>query len=370
MRSPLRTCLTVTSTAIAFVLLGLLKGYVDGFDAMVAAMDNRHIEVINRTLRYYPLPLAHGSVIGDFDGVLGVSPLSGFSGYYQAPRNRISVQALDSELLRTRADTAITLSPRAMTGFEESRAAIIVGEDLVAEYGFQPGAQLPLIGPPRDDGSTSWTFTVVGTWSSRAGLPSQFAYVRFDHVDQARQHAKGMVWSLHVRVAEEGANAATARAIDDTFYANAYPTRSISARESARAPLARMGNVEYFVYAVVGASMFAILFVTAGAMAQSVQQRKSELAVLMSIGFRKLTLCGIVLLEATAMCLAAACIGMVVAAFLLPNLPMNDNDVTIPPAVYLAAGSLALLVAFVSVVVPCHYIFRASEARTLGRRGS
>lgn len=371
MRRPPRTALTVISITVAFVLLGLLKGYVDGFDAMVAEMDNRQIQVVNRTLPYYPLPFAYRAAIGELDGVLSVSPLSGFTSYYQVPRNQIQLRAVDAELLRVLEKTTIDLSPDAIAAFEESPHAIILGEDLVAEHGFEHGGQLPLIGgPQRVDGDSAWTFKVAGSWSPEATLPSRFAYIRYDHLNETRQFNKGMVWSFYVGVVDERLTARIGQEIDRAFYASAYPTRSISARESARAPLERLGNVEYFVYSVVGASMFAILFVTCGAMAQSAVQRTTELAVLRSIGFRNASLFGIITLEAVSICLAGAGVGMAIAGVLLPHLAINESNVGIPLAVYATAVGLALLVAGASVLVPALYVFRGSKAQALWRRAT
>ena len=77
------------------------------------------------------------------------------------------------------------------------------------------------------------------------------------------------------RIAEE---------IDQEFVNSANPTSTQSEKEWLRGRIEELGNIEFFVNAIIGAVLFTLLFLTGNTMMQSVRERIPELAVLKPMG--------------------------------------------------------------------------------------
>jgi putative ABC transport system permease protein len=110
------------------------------------------------------------------------------------------------------------------------------------------------------------------------------------------------------------------------------------------------GNVSLLMNTIGMAVVFAILLVTANAMMMSARERTGQYAVLKAIGFGDAALFGLVMLEAGAIVLAGAVVGLGGAKLLYPALDFTAGgllvgfDVT-GKTLLLGLGIAALLAA-------------------------
>ena len=124
---------------------------------------------------------------------------------------------------------------------------------------------------------------------------------------------------------------------------------------------------------VISALGFAmILFLTANAMAQSVRERGWEFALLRTLGFSGRRVVALLFCEVAAPCLAGAAAGQVLAQsvlLILSHLFAAKLKIflLLPPASVGINFMAAMLVAFVSMILPVRRLARLNLAATLAR---
>ena len=114
---------------------------------------------------------------------------------------------------------------------------------------------------------------------------------------------------------------------------------------------------------IVGASLFAILFCTAGAMAQSVRDRYREFAMMKSLGFGGGALLIGVAGESVLICASGALIGLIPAAVIDAGALLGRyGAVVYPPpwSLYPVGFAMSLLLGGLSVTLPGWRILRLS----------
>ena len=118
--------------------------------------------------------------------------------------------------------------------------------------------------------------------------------------------------------------------------------------------LKQLGDINFIVNAIVGAVLFTLLFLTANTMMQSVSERTPELAVLKTLGFSDGKVLTLVLIEALALCVFAAIVGLAIAAFAFNSgaLKAIFGAFKMPLIVMAMGGGVALVLALVSGLPP------------------
>jgi len=108
------------------------------------------------------------------------------------------------------------------------------------------------------------------------------------------------------------------------------------------------------VNSIIGAVLFALLFVTGNTMMQSIRERIPELAVLKTYGFSNTAVNMLVFAESALLCVSAAVVGLVTAALLFPTMfdAMGVAPVPMEKSVLLYGVALAVALAAVSAWLP------------------
>ena len=162
-----------------------------------------------------------------------------------------------------------------------------------------------------------------------------------------------------------------AKTIDDQFRNSSSPTKT-GTEQAFNASFATMwGNVGLLMNTIGLAVVFAILLVTANAMMMSARERTAEVAVLKTIGFSDRTLFGLVMVEAGAITLTGAALGLGGAKLLYRATNFNAAgflpgfDVT--AETLLAGIGIALALMLASGVVPALRAARLPVIQALRR---
>lgn len=355
-RKRARTVLTMLCVIVAFALFGLLHGFTAAIDDLIGAMSDTRLRIMSRVNITQPLPLAHRARIETVPGVEGVSYYNFFAGYYQDPRNGVGVGAIDVETLDA-IYPEIELDPDYVAAMKRTRNGALVGEDLAAEHGWKIGDRVPLGSSiwTRKDGARSWEFEVVGSYRSPSGrVPTNELWINYDYFDEARAAANGTVTLYFVKIHDSARSAEIAERIDALFANSTSETQTQSEKDWLRSQIAQIGDIGFFVNAIIGAVMFALLFVTGNTMMQSVRERTPELAVLKTYGFSDLGVLGLVLAESLTLCTVAAALGVGIAAALSPPLfrELGAGGLNLPLSVVTMGLALAAAFAVVSALLP------------------
>jgi putative ABC transport system permease protein len=371
-RKRARTVLTLLCVVVAFALFGLLHGFTAALDGIVDAMSDTRLRIMSRVNIMQPLPLAHRARIETVPGVEGVSYYNFFAGYYQDPRNSVQTGAIDVETLDA-IYPEIELDPAYVEAMKRTRNGALVGEDLAAERCWKVGDRIPLGSSiwRRKDGEESWDFEIVGSYRSPSGrVPTSELWINYDYFDEARSAANGTVTLYFVKIRDSNRSAEIAERIDAMFVNSTSETQSQSEKDWLRAQIAQIGDIGFFVNAIIAAVMFALLFVTGNTMMQSVRERIPELAVLKTYGFSNLGVTSLVLAESLLLCTVAAAIGIGIAAAISPPIyrEFGAGGLNLPLPVVAAGLCLAAAFALASASLPALRAQRLSIVDALAGR--
>jgi putative ABC transport system permease protein len=229
--------------------------------------------------------------------------------------------------------------------------------DLAAERGWKIGDRIPLGSAVwrRKDGAQAWDFEIVGTYGSTSGrMPTSELWINYDYFDEARAALNGTVTLYFVKIADAARGAATSEAIDALFANSMNETQTQNEKDWLRAQIAQIGDMEFFVNAIIIAVMFTLLFLTGNTMAQSVRERIPELAVLKTYGFSNGAVVSLVLGEALLLCAVAAGIGLGIASVIAPVIfrEIGAGGLTLPWSVFGVGLAISAGVAVVSAAAP------------------
>ena len=281
--------------------------------------------------------------------------VSWVGGYYRDPQDSIQASAVDMQkLLEVSPD--VVLAPAAVKAMREMRTGAVVGADLARQYGWKVGTRVPLRSNiwVQENGSSDWAFDIVGLYSSRDGSPSKEFWVNYDYFDEARIFGKGTVTMFIATVKPGAQSAGVSERIDSLFRNSPDQTYTQNDRDWLRSLIGQLGNLNYFVAAIIAAVLFALLFLTMNTMMQSISERIPELAVLKVFGYRDGLVSALVVFEALLLCAAGAGAGLLAAGFLVPLMFKATGFGTAPMPLNVAVlgGALAVAVALLSCVAP------------------
>jgi len=375
-RKPLRTTLTFLTIVTAFILFGLLQGVSATFDQVVALSHLDRLFVLSRLNDNgdVPLPVGHLVRIREVPGIVHATPLGGLGGYYREPGNLVTVWAADPGSFFD-VFSELKIPAEQAAAWRQNRASAIVGDGLAAKYGWKIGDRVPLrTGTPRRDGTSDWAFDIVGIFSKPNG-PSFIDFsmrmvVQYAYVDEGRASDRGSVLVLVATTADPAAAPAVAAAIDRQFANSSDETETRSEKDYVANALAQLGNIKLFVTAIVLAVFFTLLFLTGNTVAQSVNERTSELAIMKSIGFSNLAVQGIVVGETLILCVSAAVLGLIAAALLYPSLEIIAPGVGVPlaPSVIAWGVIAAVALALTTALLPARRVGRMTITDALADR--
>jgi len=356
-RKRVRTLLTMLSVAIAFWLYGTLDGVTAAFDdALISMTSAVRMRTQSRINVRAGLPLAHRARIESVPGVRDVGMITFIGGTYRDSVDFIEVAAIDIERVATIG--SFELDDSYVQAMLHTRTGAIIGPELVRLYGWQIGDRVTVRSPvwSKADGSQDWTFDIVGTYSIPEGaFPADGSFwVNYDYFDQERAFAKGTVSFYTLRVDDADSAAATGAAVDALFANSANETLTQSEKDFFGGQIERIGNIGFIVNSIIGAVLFALLFVTGNTMMQSIRERVPELAVLKTYGYSNTAVTLLLFAESALLCGTAAAVGLGVAAALFPTMfeAMGVAPIPIETSTLVGGAALALAFAFVSAWLP------------------
>ena len=371
-RKRVRTILTLMSVVVAFVLFGVMHGVTAGIDQLVNQMSDSRLRIQSRVNITEPLPLAHLARIESVPGVLSVGYYNFVGTYYQEPRNQISTGAMEISRLRA-IFPEIEVSQEAIDAMAQTRNGALIGRDLAAQRGWKVGDRIPLRSSVwmRKDGAPDWTFEIVGVYGSPSGkVPTTELWVNYGYFDEERTFGNGTVTLYFVRINEPARSGEIAQRIDGLFANSANETQTQNERDWLRGRVAQIGNMAFFVNAIIGAVMFTLLFLTGNTMMQSVRERIPELAVLKTYGFSNGAVVALVVGEALLLCGVAAGIGLGIARVASPSVfrAIGAGGLALPWSVIGAGLGVAAIVALISALPPAWRAQRISIVDALAGR--
>lgn len=372
-RKRMRTVLTLLSVSIAFLLFGVLDSVTSSLGAAIDSLSDTRLRTMSRVNILEPMPISYVSRIRSVPGVETVSHYTIFYGYYRDPGDGIGVGALDVDSFLD-AFPELLVGDGAREAMRATRDGALVGEDLAEEHDWQIGDRVPVTSRrwAQQDGSYDWSFEIVGLVSrgEDSRIPMNEMYINYDYFDEARTTGNGTVNMYFSTLASAEISGRVAQAIDDLFANSTNETETQTEKDFVRAQINQIGDIDFFVNAIIGAVLFTLLFLTGNTMMQSVRERIPELAVLKTYGFGDWAIIALVCAEAMLLCGVAAAIGLGGAAAIFPGIfaSIGAPAFAMPLSVLVTGLGIAVLLALISSASPAWRIRRLQLVDALAGR--
>ncbi len=355
-RNRRRSLLTVLSITFSLLLLTIMMAIWRGFYIDQGAPDSAlRIMTRHRVSLAFFLPGYYRDKIRGLPGVAHVVPMTWFGGKYKddRPENFFAQFATDpSEYLEVAADKIVPAEQ--VKAWQQDRTGCLVDEALASKHGWKLGDRVVLLG---NIFPANLELTIRGIY--RMDPPNNSLYFHAKYLEESIGWFKDKAGFYFIRVNSPKQVAQLSREIDDMFHNSPEPTKSESEKAFQLDFIATLGNVKAFILGICGAVVFAILIVSANAMAMSIRERTREMAVLRTLGFTRGRLLILSLAESVTLGLIGGAVGVFLAALALflvgksplPGLP-TAMKVTWP--IVLASLLTASFVGLLSAIVPAY----------------
>ena len=367
-RKPVRAALTMMSIVVAFFLFGLLQGIDSGFARVLATGKFDRMFCDGRFRQ--PLPLAYKTqILSAVRGIDKITEITFVPSYFQEQKNFVGVIATNPDIwLAIRPEYAV--DKEAVATVVQTRTGALISDWLAEHNGWKVGDQVTVRSRiPQKTGSSDWTFDIVGTIrNTELTGENRTMLVNFRYIDEGRLANTGTALRFLIRIDDAKRSSQVAKEIDALFTSSSAPTHTQSEQETGQAQLSTIGDVHFFTRAVIGAVFFALLFVTANTMVESVRERTAEFAVLKTVGYSDWAVLGFVIAEGMLLCVTAAALGLAMAAALFPYIDTFLSLKRLPFEVVSMGMVCAASVALISTLIPALRARRLSVVAALAVR--
>lgn len=324
-----RAVFTVGSVVVAFLLFGLLLPLERVFNARMEFADADRLIVTNKTSLMRPLPVSYAERVKEVDGVLLVGHYTYFGAFYRDPSNQISAIVTEVEQFDTMVDEVVFRNREDHARWLENPAGIAVGRELSERFEWKVGDLVPVYSSiyQRSDGSSAWTFEIEAIFDgdSEDGNTNSMV-INYGHFDRVRMSGQGTVGWYAVRIDDARNADAIAEAIDREFAGLPDQTSTTTEKMFAQSFLRQVGNFGSMITIALLLVFWTIILVTANTMAQSVRERFSDIGVLKTLGYSDARVFGIVLGESLVILVFGGCLGLAIAALLIPEIASRTDQ--------------------------------------------
>ena len=314
-RRKTRTFLTLVSILAAFLLFGLLDGVRSSFEQAGASSNGaERLQTQSRLSMIQTLPISLYPRIQQVDGVRAASYANWFGGAYRDARNQIFSFAVAPNYLDLYPE--ITVDSAELEAFHATRTGVLVGEKLMARFGWKVGQKIPLQSTifPNSDGSKNWAFDIVGVLRNAndadGGWNDQLLLLHYKYFEESTPYVDGDVGWYVSRVTDVNQADRVAKAIDALSQNSDHQTKTMTEQAATANWMKQMADIGLIVGSIMGAVFFTLLLLTGNTMAQAVRERTSELAVLKTIGFSSTSVLLMVLAESVLLVMIGGLVGV------------------------------------------------------------
>lgn len=310
-RNKLRTILTVLSVGFSLAMLTVLYGYLVMQDAWtVEAAKHHRVVVMNIQGFSGDVPIAYVDRVRGMPGAVAAVPFLWYGGIYQNETTYFAQFATDAEWAFKVWDE-YQIAPEQLGNWQGEPQGCVVDRRMAQRRGWKIGTRIPLQGNiyPFD-----LDLVVCGFYD--APQPDDSLWFHWKYLDEGlkQMHAEGSgnCGTIFVKAASPEVVPRLCQAIDDRFASSENPTRTQTESAFAQMFTNMLGDIESYIRNISLAVIFSLSLVAATAMAMSLRERTTEIAVLKAIGFRRRRVLWIILVESCLISLAGGLLGVLV----------------------------------------------------------
>lgn len=373
-RKKLRAILMIVSILVAFAIFGVLASFERAFNAGQDVAQVDRLVVVNKINFTQPLPIAYFNRVAGIEGVREVTHFNWFGGYFRDPKNFLIVMAVEPESYLKLYDSDFIFSDEARRAFIRERTGALVGERMLAKWGWKVGDRIPIASNifSQKNGSHVWDLNIVGTFKGRTlQNDTNFMVLQYNYFDETRSFGKDQIGWLALRTTSAAVNEKVMKAIDQTFANSSYETATDTEKAFNKAFAAQLGNIALIVGLVVGAAFLTILMIVGNTMALTVRERTREIGVLKTLGFPGPRILRMILGESILLALLGGLPGLGIAALVIYSL--REDLMQFVPTLALRADivlggvGIMLVLGLITGLFPALNAMRLNIVSALGR---
>ncbi|HUG55090.1 MAG TPA: FtsX-like permease family protein [Vicinamibacteria bacterium] len=388
-RNWIRTLSTVLAMAICIFLFCTLQTVLAQINSLLEGTSANRLISRNAVSLVFPLPLSYASRIAAVPGVKRVATTAWFGGSLPAKKegkaeegaeattdwsNFFPNMAVDPEPYFAMYPE-FEVPPDQWQAFMQDMQGAVIGRKLADKFGWKPGDRFFLESfiPPYRKPSGPFEFTVRAIFDAdRAKHPNTNTNLMLFHFkylyEGTGQNIAAGTYNIEIHDPDQAA--AVAKAIDATFENSDNQTHTETEQAFAAGFIAMAGDLAFLLNSIGLAVSFTILLVTANTMSMAVRERRTEIAVLKTLGFTSGKVMGLIVAEALVLGALGGGLGIAGSqglVWLLTTAPgISDmlagiglSELNLRPGTAAMGLAVALFLGFAAGFVPAMNAYRA-----------
>jgi len=357
-RNKLRTSLTILSIGFSLALMTVLHGFM-ATQSTWGDESKKYNRIVSLNIQGFSgrLPIAYVDKVRGMEGVVDAVPFAWYGGLYKDEAQMSFAQfATDAEHAFNVWDE-FTIPPDQLKAWQADNQGCVADKALAEQQGWKIGDRIPLA-------SIYYPFSLDLKLSGIFEAPNNTGQIWFHwkYLDEglrnlsARGH--GNAGMIYAKAKSAAVIPELGKKIDAEFASSEFPTRTQTEAAFAQMFADMMGNVQAFIQSIGIAVVFSLSLVSANAMAMSMRERTTEIAVLKAIGFPRGRVMRMILGESCLISLLGGILGIAIGCSFL-ELAHRASPQMFPFSVVSLAGSWLLVllavaagIGFASGIVP------------------
>jgi len=322
----IRTGSTVLAMSVCIFLFCTLQTFVAAVTFNLKSASATRLVTRHAVSLVFGLPLAYKARIASVPGVKSVAVVNWFGGTRKSGDFRDFFPNFAVE-----AEPYLAMHPEFILPEDQKRAFLqdpsgcIVGKRTVDRFGWKIGDAFQLESfIPTYRGARPFEFTIRGIFDTDPvrfpGTDTSLMFFNFNYLfETTNRRVKAGTFAIEIDDPHQAA--ALAKSIDALFE-NSDAESKTETEAAFRASFVSMaGNLAFLLNSIALAVTFTILLVTANTMSMAVRERRTEIAVLKTLGFPSRLVMSLILAESTFLGALGGAVGLVLGWFMIKNLP-------------------------------------------------
>lgn len=386
LRNWVRTGSTVVAMALCVLLFCTLQSALGRLDRIVETRSPKRLVTRNGVNPFVVIPVAYAEQIKRVPGVKRVSVLSMFGGLLPAMKegkadeagsldwsNAFGNVAVDAEPYFAM-NPELRVPPHEFRDFMADLRGCVIGRELAKRFGWKIGDHFHLtsFGPLYKKRPIE--FIVRGFIDADPERPDTETNVMLFHFRYLYETFEGKIGTSGYLIEIDDPRRAgeLAGAIDALFENASHPTVTESEKAATAEIMSMFGDLGVLVKGIGLSVCFTILLVTANTMSMAVRERRTEIAVLKTLGFKSGQVMGLIVAEALVLGALGGTLGIFGTQALLWMLDHASNrtwiglsGIELKPLVALFGLGVAVVLGFAAGLMPAWGAYRAKVTEML-----
>jgi putative ABC transport system permease protein len=388
-RSWIRTTSTVLAMALCIFLFCTLQSVLAAVDSLLAASSADRLVTRHAVSLVFNLPLSYEPRIQAVEGVKRVARTAWFGGQLLAKKEEKSEEGSSStndwsnffQNMAVEAEPFFAMYPEyeippdQYQAFRQDLRGCVIGRKLAQRFGWKVGDTFYLESfiPIYRKADGPFEFVVRAIYDADTALHpgvnlgSMFFHFKYLYESTGQTIGAGTYW---VEIADRDRAGEVSRAIDARFQNSDAPTHTETEQAFTAGFITMAGNLALLLNGIGIAVTFTILLVTANTMSMAVRERRTEIAVLKTLGFTSGRVMSLVVAEAVLLGVLGGAIGIGGSQgimWLLTHAPgirsalagIGLSEISLQPVVAVLGFGNALFLGFLAGFVPALGAYRS-----------